>query len=293
MKATRLLRFTPYLLAITFTCFYCCKKSSEKNDAGSVLSESKKNVATTSATETNTSTQQETGFEDGNISPFTICTTQSPNYGQAFTKNGEKCIKFYWTQTGFDGTRMDKGAEACSSLNFYKEGWYGFHFYLPSTGYPYNKETAIAQIFSEGGCSSWAAMLIVRNNALYLQRRNACVTPTEVLIASDIQRDAWKPVIIHFKASHQSAGLVEVWYAGAGKSSPTYRATNINFAFGTWNGDSLDSSVGDNMIKLKFGMYCYDTANYTANETRVVYFDNVSQLVGNPSNAWELVNPNQ
>ena len=269
---------------------FCCKRTVDYTQQ--VMGGSEKNTANIKATYTNTSTQKETGFEDGTISPFTICTTQSPNYGQPFTKNGQKCIKFYWTQTGYDGTRMDRGAEACSSLNFYKEGWYGFHFYLPSAGYPYNKETAIAQIFAEQGCSSWAALLIVRNNKLYLQRRSACVTPTEVLIANDIQRDAWKPVVIHFKASHQSAGLLEVWYAGAGKGTPTYRATNINFAWGIWNGDTLDSGVSDNMMKLKFGMYCYDDAHYDTGESRVVYFDNVSQLIGNPSGAYETVHPN-
>ncbi|WP_256011856.1 heparin lyase I family protein [Desertivirga xinjiangensis] len=292
MKTINLLKLKHYAMACAVFVLCSCKESNEKSESVLVLGQVK-DVGITSAVETNTSTHKETGFEDGNLSPFTVCTTQNPNYGQAFTKDGVKCMKFYWTQTGFDGTRMDKGAEACSDLNFYKEGWYGFHFYLSSPGFPTNKETAIAQIFAENGCSSWAAMLIVRNNALYLQRRSACVNPTEVLIASDIQRNAWKPVIIHFKASKTGTGLLQVWYAGAGKSSPTYSATNINFAWGVWNGDSLDSSVADNMIKLKFGMYCYDNANYTTNETRVVYFDNVGQLVGNPTNAWETVNPNQ
>ena len=273
--------FLVFAFAIT-----ACEKSKKQNE------EIVTQQVHVEATYTNTATQKETGFEDGTISPFTVCTTQSPNYGQPFTKDGVKCMKFFWTQVGFDGTRMDKGAEACSSLDIYKEGWYGFHFYLPSPGYPTNKEASIAQIFAENGCSSWAAMLVVRNNQLYLQHRPACVDPTEVLIASDIQRNAWKPVVIHFRVSHQNAGLLEVWYAGAAKGTPTYRATNINFAWGVWDGDVLNAGVADNMIKLKFGMYCYDSDNYTTGETRVVYFDNVSQLVGNPSNAYETVHPN-
>jgi hypothetical protein len=274
------------VLAFVFILSACEKKQQPQDD------EQAETRASVEATYTNTSSHNETGFENGTISPFTICTTQSPNYGQPFTKDGVPGMKFYWEQAGYDGTRMTKGAEACSNLNFYKEGWYGFHFYLPSPGYPTNKEAAIAQIFAENGCSSWAAMLIVRNNALYLQHRSACVTPTEVLIAADIQRNAWKPVVIHFRASNQNTGLLEVWYAGAGKSSPNYSAANINFAWGVWNGDQLDNTVADNMIKLKFGMYCYDTGNYSAGETRVVYYDNVSQLVGNPSGAYETVHPN-
>jgi hypothetical protein len=38
-------------------------------------------------------------------------------------------------------------------------------------------------------------------------------------------------------------------------------------------------------------MYCADAANYTPNETRKIWFDNVSQLDGNPANAFDLVNP--
>jgi hypothetical protein len=280
------------ILMIALLAVSCQKSGSEDQQSGGTLIASKKNTSEVQAVKTNTATHKETGFEDGTIAPYTICTTQNPNYGQPFTKDGQKCMKFYWTQVGFDGTRMDKGAEACSDLDIYKEGWFGFHFYLPATGYPNNKETGIAQIFAEHGCSSWAAMLIVRNNKLYLQHRSACVNPTEVLIANDIQRDAWKPVIIHFKASQQNAGLMEVWYAGAGKGSPTYKATNINFAWGVWSGDVLNSAVADNMIKLKYGMYCYDSANYTTGESRVVYFDNVSQVNGNPTNAWETVHPN-
>lgn len=136
-----------------FVFFLSCKETSPGSIEQSDQSSSK-SVASTMATETNTSTHQETGFEDGNLSPFTVCTTQSPNYVQAFTLGTAKCSKFYWTQVGYDGTRMDKGAEACSSLNFYKEGWFGFSFYLPSNGFPANKEQSIAQIFAENGCSS-------------------------------------------------------------------------------------------------------------------------------------------
>jgi hypothetical protein len=52
-------------------------------------------------------------------------------------------------------------------------------------------------------------------------------------------------------------------------------------------------NVPGNNIALKFGMYNFDDANYTAGETRTIYYDNVSQLVGNPPNAWAVVNPMQ
>jgi hypothetical protein len=241
-------------------------------------------LAKATSAKVDTSTQKSTGFEDGTIAPFSICTTQSPNYGQPFTKDGVKCIKFFWQQSAYNGTRLTRGAEACSSLTTFKEGWYGFRFYLPSPGYPTNKEAAIGQIFQSGACNSWAALLIVKNNALRLQYRGACVTPVDVLIAADIQRNAWKPVVIHFVASHQNAGTMEVWYNG----TRVYSATGINFGFGTWSGDTL---AAGNSMNWHFGQYDYDSANYTAGETRTSYYDNVCQISGNPSGAYNTANP--
>ncbi|MET7279937.1 heparin lyase I family protein [Kribbella sp. NPDC005582] len=233
----------------------------------------------------------ESDFEDGNISPFSICTTQSPNYGQAAPYNGSKAMKFYWTQVGYDGTRMDRGAEACSDLKVYKEGWYGFKFLLPAVGYPRDKAAIIGQIFNLGGCSSWAGTLEVKNNELWLNHRGACAGATSTRLDPNIPRDVWRSVVIHYVVSKANAGRIEVWYDGAPRSAPTYRATGINFAsWGTYDGDSL-AKIADNHIGLKFGMYCYDDAHYTAGENRTLYYDNVSQLDGNPSNAYDLVNP--
>jgi hypothetical protein len=38
-------------------------------------------------------------------------------------------------------------------------------------------------------------------------------------------------------------------------------------------------------------MYDFDDTNYSVGETRILYYDNVTQLAGNPSNAWMLGNP--
>ncbi|WP_316799767.1 heparin lyase I family protein [Pedobacter frigidisoli] len=280
-------------LMVMLGCSFSCRKTGAIESNASLISEASLISSQTiqQSSLINSTTQKESDFEDGTISPFSICTTQNPAYGQAFTLNGQKCMKFYWTQTGYDGTRMDRGAEACSDLNIYKDGWYGFHFYLSSTAFPTNKSQTIAQVFSNGGCASWTAMLEVKNNALWLVYRGNCATTgnTEVQITGSIQRNAWKDFIIHFRASNNGTGLVQVWYAGAGKNTPTYQATNINFGFGTWVNDTLDAN---SPIGLKFGMYNWDDGNYTANESRTIYFDNVSQLAGNPSDAWETVNPN-
>jgi len=241
-----------------------------------------------------TSTQFSSGFENQSLAPFSLCTYQAPNYGDigsAYASNGKYSYNFFWYESSYNGTRDTKGVEACSNFATYKEGWYGFSFYLPSPGYPKDKTATIAQIFQDGDCSSWAAMLVVQNGALYLENRAACGTPTNTLIASSIEYNAWKPIIIHWVASHENAGTLQVWYANQidNQSTPTYSETGINFGFGVWNGDTLAS--GNEQV-LKFGMYNWDTANYTSGETRTIYFDCVNQLEGNPSGAWNTVNPN-
>ncbi|MDP9035284.1 MAG: polysaccharide lyase [Myxococcota bacterium] len=235
-------------------------------------------------------------FTDGTVSPFSICTTELPNFGRNTTLNGDPSIELFWTQAGYNGTRLRRGAEACSSLNFMKEGWYGFQFFLPTPGFPTDKSQGIGQIFAHGGCSSWAAMLHVTNNSLTMSHRGTC-TPTgvpEQLITANIPRNTWNPIIIHFVASHQQAGTLEVWFGDAvcRGSTPTFRLTGIDFGFGTWVGDTF-VDMPNNGIGLKFGMYNFDDGNYTAGETRTIYYDKVSQLVGNPSNAYAIVNPLQ
>jgi hypothetical protein len=250
------------------------------------------------AGDVNTSTQQSTDFEDGNLTPFSVCTTKSPNYVQPFTKNGAKCAKMYWTQTGYDGTRMTKGVEACSDLNLYKEGWYAFRIFVPASGYPYNKDTIIGQIFCEGGCSSWAAVFHIKNNDLTIEHRTGCVAPTTATIATNIPRDTWVRLVCQFRVSHQGAGFIRIWWNGAPQSTPTYSRTGINFGFGEWSLDTLRSdgnygifgSEADNMVRLKFGMYCFDDPNYTSGESRVLYYDNVVHINGNPTNAWSQCN---
>ncbi|HEX8347326.1 MAG TPA: heparin lyase I family protein [Actinoplanes sp.] len=238
-----------------------------------------------------TATHKESGFSDGSMGPFRMCTTQKPNYGQVGTVNNNKAMEFVWTAAGYDGTRMDRGAEACSDLEIRKQGWYGFKFLLPDQEFPRDKDTIIGQIFNLGGCKSWAATLLVRNNELWFEHRAGCATPTSIRLDADIRRDRWLPITIHFTVSKAKAGQMEIWYKDAPRLEPTYRVTGISFAsWGVYTGDEM-ANLPDNYIGLKFGMYCADAANYTPNETRKIWFDNVSQLDGNPANAFDLVNP--
>jgi hypothetical protein len=123
--------------------------SSAAGDFGANVGDCQNGGNSGAVTVTDSAVEKRSGFENGTIAPYRICTTESPNYGQPATLNGRAAMKFFWTQVGYDGTREKRGAEACSDLQFVKDGWYGFQFYLPSPGFPTDKTEGIAQIFSK------------------------------------------------------------------------------------------------------------------------------------------------
>lgn len=268
---------------------------------GGGSSDSSANTVTTTTT-----AEARGGFESGTVSPFSVCTTKSPNSvtvispsSDALTTSssgGSKVAKVQWHQSGYDGTRMTKGAELCSNsdtgVDTAKEAWIGFMFYVPSS-YPSDKEAGMFQLFESGGCSSWAGMLIIVNNSLRVSHRGNCASTTQTTILATLQRDTWIPVVVHMVASQASAGKVVVWVGdSATQLTPTYSATGVNFGFGTWNTAS-DSLASDSRINFKFGQYNYDTTNYTSGESRVTYYDNIRIIPGERSDGWTAVHPTQ
>jgi hypothetical protein len=245
-------------------------------------------LARATSEEVNTSAQASTGFDDGTANPFAICVNESPNTGTVGQWGGSigtsNCLKLYWQQAGYDGTRLKRGVEACSSLQSFKEGWWGFKFFLPSPGYPSDKTAAIAQLFQNGNCNSWCSLLNVVNGSLQIQYRNSCSTPTTVILVNSINYNSWNSFVLHFVASHENAGTIEIWYNG----TVIYNVTGINFGFGTWSGDTL---AAGNDITWAAGEYNYDDGHYTTGETRTMYFDNICELVGNPANAYSIASP--
>jgi hypothetical protein len=245
-------------------------------------------LARATSEEANTSAQASTGFDDGTTNPFSICVNEGANIGTVGQWGGSigtsNCLKLYWQQAGYDGTRLKRGVEACSSLQSFKEGWWGFKFFLPSPGYPSDKTAAIAQLFQNGYCNSWCSLLNVVNGSLQIQYRGSCSTPATVILVNSINYNSWNSFVLHFVASHENAGTIEIWYNGA----VVYNISGINFGFGTWSGDTLASG---NDITWAAGEYNYDDGNYITGETRTMYFDNICELVGNPANAYSIASP--
>jgi hypothetical protein len=262
----------------------------------------------------------QSAFASNTISPFSVCTYESPNYGALISASPQTwwtpsaslgqhypawnqnppnnlALQFWWTQTGYDGTRDRRGVEACGPLAIATEGWYGFSFYPPSgagggASYPNNKLGAIAQIFQDGYCNSWAALLIVQNGALELNWRDYCGTANVIPLANSIQYDQWNPIIIHWVNSNNGTGQIQVWYGSAVEtpSNPTYSVTNINFGFAHDWATGGPLPVGSTQ-GLKIGMYNFDDGNYTPGEVRTIYYNNVTQFNGYASDGWWRVNP--
>ncbi|MFD1255450.1 heparin lyase I family protein [Mucilaginibacter terrae] len=107
---------------------------------------------------------------------------------------------------------------------------------------------------------------------------------------ANAQQNLWKSIVVHVRYSRNNTGMIEVWHGDAtlNQSAPTFSVSGINIGQDCWNGDSLQNGTA-----IKFGMYCHDDSNYTNGETRVLYWDMPSVLVGNPTDAWKKVNPYQ
>ncbi|SEK49536.1 Por secretion system C-terminal sorting domain-containing protein [Aquimarina amphilecti] len=234
-------------------------------------------------------------FDNGNLGPFNVCTTQNPNYSKVV--NGR--LKTWWTSEGYNGTRMDKGAEACGDQwTTYKEGWYGMNLELGSD-YPKNKKAGIAQIFGFiPGFWSWESMLQVENGDLTIIHRSngGSSSNVEEVVYSNFPYETEVPIVIHFILSNQNKGEFEIWVNGVSE----YRKSNINFGFG--NFDSNDVKIGNadqdfgsesagSLTVLKMGQYNFQDTEYETNETRTVYYDNVSWYNG--PNGYDIVNPSE
>ena len=215
-------------------------------------------------------------FDDGTLSGWEACTTQNPNY--TIVENGR--IKTFWTETGYNGTRMDKGAEACN-FNFetFKEGWYGVTVNIGSD-YPRNTEASICQMMGHGPCLSWIVLLQIINGDLALVHRLGCTSPTSATIYPDFPYQTDMDIVMHAIFSGENNGEFQIWVNG----ESVYLATNIDLGNGSFTNDILDNFVG-----FKMGQYNYDDGGYTNDETRTVYYDNVSWYNG--SDGYSIVDP--
>lgn len=224
-------------------------------------------------------------FEDGTLGDWTVCTTQNPNYVRAI--NGR--MKTWWTEVGYNGTRMDKGAEACADqIVFNKEGWYGMKVELGSD-YPNHTKGAIAQVFGfKPGFWSWSGLLEMIGGDLVVIHRRGGGGHTEAVIYEDFPNEQEFSIIIHFVLSDNNAGMFQVYIDGV----LTYDKQNINFGMGDFTANDLQDVAGGSYTVCKIGQYNHTDTEYISGETRTVYYDNVSWYNGG-SEGFDIVNPDK
>ena len=244
-----------------------------------------------------------TGFEDSTLNPFVVqqCCGNSAlvvDWGDQ-ARGGSKVAKIQWWADNYENTRTSRGTEVSSEsfVEIKEEGWYGFSFWVNASGdnaFNLNTSIGIAQALAHGPDScpvSWTWILNTSPEGLVLSHRYGMGAWTEAVISPTIPTGRWVDVVFHMKYSEPgvSEGLIEVWFdedcAGT-KGTPTYAKYNIALGLDCWEDDSLVTGT-----KLKYGMYCHTVDQYVAGEKRVIYFDEVYIIDGNPADAWYRVNP--
>ena len=232
-------------------------------------------------------------FDDETLGPWHACTVKEPNY--TAVKDGR--VVTWWTSEGYDGGREDRGAEACcDDFYSYKEGWYGLTIEI-GDDYPRETKAGIAQVFGwQPGFWTWEAQLMIDHGDLTIVHRSKGGESgkTEAVVVKDFEYSKEADIVMHFVLSKQEKGLFEIWVDGEKK----YHAENINFGLGKF--DENDVKIGDitqdlgseeagSLTTLKFGQYNFNSKEYKENETRTVYYDNVTWFDG--ADGYDVVDP--
>ncbi|WP_276167382.1 carbohydrate-binding protein [Zobellia alginiliquefaciens] len=232
-------------------------------------------------------------FDNGEIIPFHSCTTKEPHYAKV--ENGR--LKTFWSmEGGYDGTEEDESAEVCSDTEVWsttKEGWYGVTVNI-GEDYGTDVQAAIAQVIGYGrDVEMWEAMLKMNNNDLVMAYRGNGSDYIETeeseikenTIFSNVPRNRNINIIVHFVLSATDQGLMEVWV----DDEKVMEEDNISLGYGSWNADTDRKDCPECRSELRTGQYNYNTNHYQENETRTVYYDNITMYNG--EDGYDIVDP--
>jgi hypothetical protein len=238
-------------------------------------------------------------FESGLLSPFSV-EVRGGNTAQIVTtplfpaRSGAKVHRLSWHQANYVGTRETRGVEGSSGglQRIKSEGWYAFSFRL-APDFP-AKSVILGQMMCWTSTAPADKTLTLSLNAAGTLSVNAytgsggpaTLTASGVL-AQNLARGVWHDVVCHVKFANNGTGVLRVWFGGAPEAQPTFAASNISLGNGVF--DSAHQMRDGAYVK--WGLYCWDVANYTAGEVRVAEFDDVAYLVGNPVGAFAAVKP--
>ena len=222
---------------------------------------------------------KETNFNDGKTAPFVQRTTKDPSYARVVSKR----LKCKWFESGWNGSRNTKGAEIWSQIETHNAYFVGFKFRVPkadaNVSFPDDKNTIVHQNMQRkdaNGGSTWHAVFEILNNKLVLTRRTGNNDRhTEHTIINSLTRDRDYEIQTRIQPDPDgSDGRIEIWVDGT-------RVVNVT--------DRVGFGIYDRTIK--FGIYAYDDSNFSNNETRTLYYDNISVVVTNKNSGLNTVDP--
>lgn len=248
------------------------------------------------ASTVDTTTHKEHDFDDESLDPFTedqgFTGTDIFNEGMGFHDDlrGGKRLKLTWKESEYDGSRRERGHEIKLQVTTNEELFSGFYLNIPSgqSNNLLNKNTIIWQLYNwnSDGCSNWTAHLELKDDDLYLSYRAACVDPTVIKIYDNIPTNTDLAFRIRNDISGDNTGVFVVYLDDVRIAN----VRNINYGFGNFDSnDDAETSV----VGVKMGMYCFDTTNYTTDEKRILYLDNVGVTTrnGSVSNSFDMIDP--
>ena len=230
------------------------------------------------ASNVNTGQHKEANFNRGSsLSPFALRNTTNGNYVRVVSKR----LKMFWAESNYLGNRNTRSAEIWSNMSTRGDVYVGFRLNIPTTGgsvrFPSNKNSIIAQFMqrtSSAGASTWCMVLEMNGNHLNLNYRGDGGTRniTTRRVKSNFPRNQWKEIMYHVRPG-QGNGIVRVWYDG--RRVVDDRNTKVGF--------------GRFTNTQKWGMYNADAANYSRNETRTIYMDDIGAIQS--TNGLNAINP--
>jgi len=242
-------------------------------------------------------------FEDGSLLPFNV-EQVAGNLSEIITptglsaRAGTKVHHIKWYAVNYDGTRASKSVEGTSGAlaRITGEGWYGFSFYAPASFPVPGKSMVLGQIIcwhpSLPNTNITITVGVEPSGRLVLEGAYGVgdggkTTTVYATLSPLLAKGTWHDVVLHCKFSRINTGILQAWFDGAPEAAPTASFTGINLGNGAWSGDELMTTGG----YIKWGPYCWDNANYTAGESREIYYDQIAYQVGNPAGAFGLVKP--
>lgn len=287
-----------FFSTVLFIATSSCTQDSIINSSEDDITSSEEELFDTSlsASTVNTTNHKEHDFDNSGLAGFVedqgFSGSALSGEGIAFTNdgNGGRRLKLTWKESEYDGSRRERGHEIKLQVTTNSELYTGFYINVPSgqNNNLLNKNTIIWQLYNwnSNGCSNWTAHLELKGNELWLSYRSACVSAQVTRVMSNFQANRNYAIQIRANVSGNNTGNLTVWVDG----NQVRQRANINLGFGSFdNNDNAETSV----VGVKMGMYCYETSDYTNNETRILYLDNVGTCVrsGSVTNSLNKIDP--